>query len=133
MSGAWRRRKKRIIHLMKNALLLALTFIGLSATAPRAEAGGLLSFLFGRGDRCDRRDRSDRWDRRDRWDRHDRPIYYAPRGDWDDRCAPRTYSGGYDRGFRGGDRRDYRRPVLVREACETRDGFSSAPRFSVWR
>jgi hypothetical protein len=91
---------------MKNALLTALTLLGLSAFAPRAEAGG--------------------WFRvSDRYDRCERPVYYRSR-DCDRYSAPtyyRTYRPSYYSSYR---------PTYVRDSCySSRPRCSSSPRFSI--
>jgi len=94
---------------MKNVLLTALTFIGLSAFAPRAEAGG----FFRSSERYDRHDRCDRSSSYSR----SRETYYAPT--YYRSYRPQTYS-------------TYRRPTYVRDTCQTsRRSHYSAPRFSI--
>lgn len=93
---------------MKNALLTALTLIGLSAAAPRAEAGGWF-----RGS--------------DRYDRCERPVYYQSRDCHRD-YRP-TY---YYRTYRPTYYRSYYRPTYVRGGCYSSPrGFYSTPHFSI--
>jgi hypothetical protein len=94
---------------MKNALLTALTFLGLLAFAPRAEAGG----WFRVSDRCDR---------------YERPVYYRSR-DCDRYSTPtyyRTYRTYRPSGY------SYSRPTYVRDSrYSCYRGYSSSPRFSI--
>jgi hypothetical protein len=92
---------------MKNALLTALTLIGLSAFTPRAEAGG--------------------WFRAsDRYDRCERPVYVPSRSC--DRYSAPTYS----RTYRPTYHYSYRPSAYSRDYCDSsRRGYSSTPRFSI--
>ncbi len=94
---------------MKNVFLTALTLIGLSAFAPRAEAGG----FFRVSDQCDR---ADYYRSRSSY------SYYEPRYE----RSYRTYRPDYSCS-------SYRRPTyVVRDDCSySRRGYYSAPRFSI--
>ena len=91
---------------MKNVLLTALALLGLSAFAPRAEAGGFFRVS-------------------DRHDHCDRPTYSRSRS-YSSYYAP-TYSRTYRPEYYS-----YPRPTYVRESCHSSyRGYRSTPRFSI--
>ena len=102
--------KDQPIHTMKNALLTSLALIGLTAFAPRAEAGNYIRV-------------------RDGYDRCGRPVYAWIR-------QPSGYCSSSHRTYYQPQRSDYshgyHRPTYLHNSCYSSfRGYYSAPRFSL--